>query len=270
MLMRVNTEPVGNNPNFDKYGKDVRDLAYTFSKKIYEEMGDLVKCIVLFGSAAKGKTNSKSDIDILVVVDDLQIFFTKEVANTYGLIIKRVVSDVSFRLHVTSLKLSDFWDYTRAGDPVAINVLRDGVALLDTGFFDPLRALLVRGKIRPSKESIWNYFARAPKTLYASKSAVLKACFDLYWAVIDSAHAALMQHGKIPPSPDNVAEMLDDVLVKTKKLDKKYVETMNFFYDLQKKITYRDIKFISGKEYDSYLKRAEAFVDKMESFIIKK
>lgn len=267
--MRINTEPAYKNPNYDSYGKEVLDLAYDFSKKLHEEMGDLVKCIVLFGSSAKKIVNKKGDVDLLVVVDDLQVFFDKTVSDTYSTIIKRLVASISFRLHVTSLKLSDFWDYVRAGDPVAINVLRDGVALLDTGFFDPLRALLIKGRIRPSKEAIWSYFARAPRNLFFSKSSVLKACVDLYWAVIDSAHAALMQNGITPPSPEEASDILEKHLVSNGKLEKKYAKIMKDFYVLHKKISYREIKEISGKDFDVYFKQAEDFVNRMEKFVNK-
>jgi len=268
--MRVSNDPSYKNPNYDNYGKDVLDLAYDFSRRLHEELGDLVKCIVLFGSSARKTVGKKGDIDLLVVVDDLQIFFDKSVSDMYGVVIKRLVSSISFRLHVTSLKLTDFWDYVRAGDPVAINVLRDGVALLDTGFFDPLRALLVKGRIRPSKEAIWSYFARAPRNLFFAKSAILKSCVDLYWAVIDSAHAALMQNGVSPPSPEMASEMLDKHLVSAGKLEKKYVKIMKDFYSLHKRISYREVKEVSGKEFDVYFSKAEDFVDRMEKFVNKK
>jgi len=81
------------------------------------------------------------------------------------------------------MTLSSFWEYVRAGDPVVINILRDGLALVDSGFFDPLQALLFRGRIRPSQEAINNYYARAPTTLNNSMWHVLQATVDLYWAV---------------------------------------------------------------------------------------
>ena len=180
---------------------------------------------------------------------------------------ERLIVETSQRLHVTSLKFTHFWDYVRAGDPIAINILSDGVAILDTGFFEPLQALLFQGRIRPSEEAIWAYYARAPRTIELSKSRVLQAALDLYWAVIDSAHAALMRKGAVPPTPKHVAEMLDDVLVKNKLLEKRYVDVMKKFYDLSKKIIYREIKSISGKEFDNYYKEAKDFVDRMHKIV---
>ena len=105
----------------------------------------------------------QGDIDILIVFDDVSVNLTPEIVSTYRIIIEKVISEVSTRLHVTTIKLTTYWEYVRAGDPIGMNILRDGVALLDTGFFDPLHALLVRGRIRPSPESVWTYLRELPE-----------------------------------------------------------------------------------------------------------
>lgn len=258
------------NPNTRKYEKEDLQLAYDFSKRVYDEFGQLVKAIVLFGSTAKyGKKSSKGDIDILVIVDDVSMVMTREIIETYRIITEKTIVKVSPRLHVTSIKLSTFWEYIRSGDPVGMNILRSGVPLLDTGFFEPLRALLIRGRIRPSPEAIWTYFARAPRTVHNAKWHVLQALLDLYWAVIDAAHAALMKLGTTPPSPDHVAEMLNEKMVKPKIITKRYSDIMAKFYKLQKDITYRNVKDVSGKQFDLYVKDAEDFVNEMERVINK-
>src|SRR3989344_9618845 len=98
-------------------------------------------------------------------------------------------------------------------------MLRDGVPLLDIGFFEPLQVLLKQGKIRPTPESIWSYLGRASPTIYNSKWHLLQAVLDLYWAVIDAAHAVLMEYGEIPPSPGQVSSILNEKLVKRKILE---------------------------------------------------
>ncbi|MBI4438668.1 nucleotidyltransferase domain-containing protein [Candidatus Woesearchaeota archaeon] len=258
------------NRNINKYSRDDLSTAYEFSKKIYSEFGTFVKAIVLFGSVAKNTKSGKGDIDILILIDDVTVALSPELVQTYRIIVEKTMASTSPKLHVTSLKLSTFWEYVRAGDPVGINILRDGVALLDTGFFDPLHALLIRGRIRPSQESVWSYFSRAPKTIHNSKWHVLQAVLDLYWAVVDSAHAALMKLGEIPPSPDHVAYMMEQRMVQTMLISRKYSDTMNKFYTLQKRIIYRDIKEISGKEYDALLTEAQEFVTAMQQLIVQR
>ena len=205
------------NPNVNEYSNEEIKIAYSFAKKIHEEFGESVKALVLFGSSAKKKNVTKqSDIDILIVFDDVSMLLTKEIVTAYRVIIEKSVIRTSTRLHVTSIKLTTFWEYIRIGDPIGMNILRDGIALLDTGFFDPLRALLARGRIRPTPESVWTYFSRAPRSLFNSKWHVLQAVLDLYWAVIDASHAALMKQGVVPPSPNHVADVLEKELVEKK------------------------------------------------------
>jgi len=167
------------------------------------------------------------------------------------------------------MTLTSFWEYMREGDPVSINILRDGIPLEGKDIFNPLQALLIQGRVRPTKESIWAYFARSPRTLLNSKWHVLQATLDLYWAVIDASHAALMKQGEIPPSPEHVADLLEEKLVKKRLIEKKHADTMTKFYKLMKGITHREIKEISGAEYDKYLKEADDFVKRIQEFIEK-
>jgi len=252
--------------NTDKYETESIDFAYSFAKKIYKELDHLIKGIVLFGSTARKKSKS-NDIDILLVIDDINIVLTKELIQTYRIIVEKIVREVSTKLHITTLKFTNFWEYVRAGDPVAVNILRDGIALIDTGFFEPLQTLLHQGRIRPSAESMWTYFNRAPQTIINSKWHISQAVVDLYWAVIDASHAALMKLNEVPPSPEHVADFLEEKMVKTNLLDKKYPKIMREFYKLSKMILSREIQEITGKQFDEYLKDAQEFVEVMQEFI---
>jgi|TARA_B100000315_G_scaffold20471_1_gene18105 predicted nucleotidyltransferase/uncharacterized protein (UPF0332 family) len=259
--------PRREHPNLEKYEKRDVDIAYKFANEIYKEMGGLIRAVVIFGSAARKKTTAKSDIDLLVILDDLTISLSPEVVEAYRVIVNKAIVKISTRLHITTLRFTSFWDYIRNGDPIGINILRDGVALIDSGFFEPLQVLLKKGKIRPTSESIWTYYIRAPNTLHNSKWHLLQATLDLYWAVIDAAHAALMRHGEIPPTPEHVADLLEQKLVKKKLLEHEYVTIMRHFYKLMKMITHREIKEIKGEEYDKYFKSAERFVKRMREFV---
>jgi len=50
-------------------------------------------------------------------------------------------------------------------------------------------------------------------------------------------------------------------------LEKKYPATMRKFYRLMKMISHRDIKEISGQEFDQYYKEASDYVDRMKKLI---
>lgn len=269
MEFRVEKRP---QQNIEKYGKEEFDIAYKFAKLAYKEFGSFLKAIVLFGSTARNQQveGAKGDIDILMLVDDLTISINPEVAETYRIIQQKIIRDISLRLHVTTLKLTSFWEFIRMGDPVAINMLRDGTSLLDTGFFDPLQVLLKQGRIRPTPESIWNYFVRAPATIVNSKWHVLQAALDLYWAVIDAAHAALMRNGEVPPTPRHVADLIQDKLVSKGLTGQKYAQIMRSFYELSRKITHREIKEVTGEQYSRYLADAQDFVNEMKRIVEQK
>ena len=258
--------------HLQKYPKDSMDIVYAFSKDIKKELGGMLKGIILFGSTARHiDTNKKShDIDILLLIDDVSIQLNQELIQTYRIIVEKIVAKVSTKLHITSLRLTNFWEYIRAGDPIAINMLRDGVAILDTGFFEPLQLLLMQGRIRPSPESIQNYLMMAPQTLQNSRGHIIQAVLDLYWAVIDAAHAALMYVNETPPSPAHVADLMEEKLVKTGLLDKHYMHTMRSFYNLGKSIMHGQLNDITGDQYDAYYKEAYDFVMTIKKFVNRK
>ncbi|MBD3164090.1 hypothetical protein GF323_02745 [Candidatus Woesearchaeota archaeon] len=255
------------NPNIHKYNKEDLETAKRFSSEIQKEMGKFVKAIVLFGSSARESTTAHSDIDVLVLIDDESIVVTKDVADAYRIVIQRIITEVSRRLHVVTLRMSAFWEYMRHGDPIGINILRDGIPLYDTGFFSPMQIILRKGRIRPTQESIWAYFKKAPATLNNARWHIMQAVIDLYWAVIDSAHAALMNNDAVPPTPEHVSDMLDEVLVSKGLLEKKYSRIMKDFYTTAKGIMHREITEIKGSDFEKYFKDASEFVERMERFI---
>ncbi len=259
--------PRKEHPNLERYHKQDIEIAYRFANEIYKELGSFIRAAVIFGSAARKTQGPGSDIDVLVVIDDLMMNMSPDVVEAYRLIVQRSIVKISTKLHVTTMRFTAFWEYMRNGDPVAINLLRDGVALIDSGFFDPMQALLKRGKIRPTQESIWTYYSRAPNTLHNSKWHLMQGVLDLYWAVIDAAHAALMKIGEIPPTPEHVADLMEQKLVKRKLLEQRYVTIMRNFYRLMKMVTHREIVEIKGHEFDHYYKEAEDFVNRMRKFI---
>jgi len=255
------------NENIHKYPTEDFKLALKLASQLKKELDTFLISVILFGSSARREETEKSDIDVLVVTDDVNYAITPPLIETYRIIIESVVGKISTKFHITSMTLTSFWEHTKVGDPVVVNILRDGVPLVDVGFFEPMQKLLKQGRIRPSQESVWRYFGRAPRTLLNSRWHLLQAALDLYWAVIDSAHAALMRHNEIPPTPEHVADMLHSVFVKHKLLHSKYVDTMKKFYRLSKMITHREIKGVKGPEFEKLYLEADEFIREMKKII---
>ncbi|MBW3021266.1 hypothetical protein KY334_08275 [Candidatus Woesearchaeota archaeon] len=243
-------------------------LARKFTIDIHKEFGDFIKVVAVFGSSVR-KPNAK-DIDILVLIDDISIELSAEIAEAYRIIVEKTVAKVSPKLHITTIKLSTFWEYARVGDPIGMNILRDGVPLLDQNIFTPLKHLLLQGKIRPTKESIWNYFSKVPIALQSSRSHILKGAVDLYWAAIDSAHSALMAHGETPPSPEHVPALLRKIFLPKKYVTNDDINLVSELYNQMKNIEHGIIKQISGKTLDDYYKKTVIFTAKMKKLVVNK
>jgi uncharacterized protein (UPF0332 family) len=155
----------------------------------------------------------------------------------------------------------------RTGDPVVTTILRDGKPLIDTGFFAPLQLLLQQGRIRPSQEAIWSYYAKAPQSIINSKWKMLLAVIDLYWAAIDAAHAALMYSGVVPQTPEHVPDLLRKHFVKQGIVDDELATTLEKLYRLQKDIYARRIEHLSGARIDALHDECDVFVKTMRKLI---
>ena len=89
----------------------------------------------------------------------------------------------------------------------------------------------------------------------------------MYWAIIDASHAALMKMNVVPPTPDHVADLLEEKLMTKKILNEREVQTMREFYQLSKMITHREIKEITGQQFDRYYREASHFIEKIRIFL---
>lgn len=260
-------------PNISKYMQEDLKIASAFSNDVLKEIKEYVKAIVLFGSTVKQDRPvipGEHDIDVLIIIDDISVNITPEFVEAYRIIVEKLALKHSKRMHITTLKFTNFWEYMRLGDPIGINMLRSGLPLYDTSFFEPLQTLLRYGRIRPSQESVWTYYAKAPSTLKNSRWHLLQGALDLYWGVIDAAHAALMSVGEIPPSPAHVADLMEKALVKKNLARQRHVEIMRRFYELSKMIVHRQLQDIKGNEFEAYYKEAEEFIEAMRQIIERK
>jgi hypothetical protein len=254
-------------PLLAKYPKEDYDIARNFASKVFREFGALIRSVVIFGGQSEQKT--AGDIDILIIIDNVSYYLTPELIETYRIVVTKLALETSKRLHITTLRFTSFWEYMRVADPVGVNILRTGIALIDTGFFYPMQILLYEGRIRPSKEAVNAYSARSASVFFNSKMKIMQAVLDLYWAVIDASHAALMKQGEVPPAPRDIHEHIERKLVNQRLVSHKCPSIMREFYLLSRKILHREIKEMSGKEWDSLQQKADFFINEMKKVKIK-
>ena len=247
-----------------------REIAMDFAVKVYREFDRMVKSIVLFGSSAKKVAVPDSDIDIIIIIDDVEVAWDEELISYYREELGRIIKMNPYKkaLHVNTVKLSTWWSDLMRGDPIVLNVLRFGDSLIDYGgFFVPLKVLLNQGKIRSTPEAVYSLMQRAPAHYLRAKRSMLDVVDALYWSMVDSAHAALIATGIMPASPEHVAEILEDVFVKNKVLSKKVIDDYVLVHKIAKEIVHGKRTIMEGKQLDDLMVRTENFLKIMNKLV---
>jgi predicted nucleotidyltransferase/uncharacterized protein (UPF0332 family) len=241
-----------------------------FASQVQKKFDRMVKASVLFGSQARNDSSNGSDIDIVLIIDDAAISWDLELISWYREELAKIIANSTYGvdLHINTVKLTTFWSDLMHGDPVVINILRYGEPLIDYGgFFNPLKALLVQGRISSTVEAVYAALQRAPGHLARSRTAEMSAIEGVYWCMIDSAQAALITAGKMPPSPEHIPAMLKETFVDSKLLSSNYVQAMRDLYLLHKGISHGEIGQIKGSDIDKWHDIAEKFLIEMTRII---
>jgi len=247
-----------------------KDIALDFASKVYKKFDKMIKSIILFGSQTKGSAIAGSDIDIIIIIDDASIQWDQELIAWYREELGKLIRKNPYKkdLHINSVKLTTWWQDLLRGDPVVINIIRFGEPLIDFGgFFSPLKILLQQGRIKSTPEAIYAALQRTPAHIARSKTSELNAIEGLYWAMVDSAHAALMAAKQSPPSPEHVPALLKEIFVDTGNLKMKYVILYRDLYVLHRKIAHGEITDLKGVEIDDWQAKTEKFVQEMTRLV---
>ena len=242
------------------------DIALDFATKAYKKFEKSIKSIVLFGSSVKQTAVAGSDVDIVLIIDDVSIKWDQEMIAWYREELDKILRANPYQkgLHLNTVKLSTWWNDLLNGDPVVINILRYGESLIDLGgFFEPLKYLLIEGKIKPSPEAIYNSLQRAPLHIQRSKQAELSSIEGLYWGMVDASQGALIAANVNPPSPEHIPADLKQTFVDRGMLNGKYVDWYRDLLILHKKIIHGEIKELKGIVIDDWQARAEEYLKVM-------
>lgn len=257
-------------PPEKKVLKNEKEIAMNFAQRVHQKFDRMVKASVLFGSQAKNTAKPNSDIDVIIVIDDASINWDLELISWYREELGKIIASQKYSadLHVNTIKLTTWWHDLLHGDPVVLNILRYGEALIDSGgFFNPLKILLIQGKIRSTPEAVYSALQRAPGHIARSKIAEMSAIEGVYWAMVDSAQAALIMAGKLPPSPEHLPIMLKITFVDTGRMKINSVKALRDIYVLHKSIAHREISDIKGQDIDKWQDTAEQFILEMTRLI---
>jgi len=242
--------------------KTERSIAMDFAEKVYERFDKLVKSVILFGSASKNTQKAGSDIDVIVIVDDAIVNFDEKLISWYREELGKIIKENPYSkdLHVNTVKLTTWWEDLHRGDPVIINIIRYGEAMIDyAGFFDPFKILLQTGRIKTSPESIYTTLNRVPEHIVRSELAQVGSIDGCYWAMVESGQALLMAVNVLPPSPEHTAGLLKKHFVDKGLMKVKHVDNLRTLYELHRRIIHGETRNLDGKVIDEYQRKANDF-----------
>lgn len=251
--------------NEENYHIENLKIVREFSRELILEMKSLVKAIVLFGSNANNTQDKNSDIDVMILLDNVEVYVTTELREAYRVIVNNLISRFDGKLHIMTTNFSDYWDMLRKGDPVMTNILRFGVPIYDTGVIEPMQYLLEIGKIRPSREAINNYLARSETLLNETEKHLHDAVLDLYYASVDIVHSVLMTKKIMPTSPKDMPKVFKKEFKGTNI--EKYSKTIDEIYKIAKKVEHEKILKFSGSEYDKLREKVEDMILNLKVYV---
>ncbi len=245
--------------------------AEKFKDKILEMFKGYIKAVVVWGSITRGDYTGKSDIDIYVIFDDTKFPLKKfeEIRKKIDKDIYSAASSIDPRLHPQPiLALTEFIKGIRYTHPLFFNIVREGYAIYDTGFFIPMRKLLELGEFPVTPEAAHMRMDSVPRRIQRVKNVKLyMIAEDMYYAMLDAAQAVLMYIGVGPPVPKLAAKEIKEHLVKPGLLEEEYAKMLEDVIDFRKKVEHKEIKDISGAEVDKWIEKTEKYVKRFEKLL---
>lgn len=258
-----------NKKKLERLRKKKFKLAQMFCDAVVKKYKKIVKAVVIFGSVVRGDLTEKSDIDIIVIIDDTIARFTPEMREAFDIKLYELAKSISKDISVQpAWTLTEFWDMARIGHPLLYTIVRDGWALYDVGFFIPVRKLLERGKIPHTIEAVELLIESAPKKIARVENIKLyMVAEDLYYAVLNASQAVLMYLGKESPRPKEAVKNVKEYLLANKLIEKKYVDCLERIIKFRKDVEHKKIKNISGEKLDKFIEIAKDYVERMEEIL---
>ncbi len=241
-----------------------------FADKLNEKLGDKVKCVAVWGSVSKGEHGVDSDIDTLVVLDDtkLEKDVPEDARKKIRMKVTELAKETDERITIQYFPfLTEFWDSLRKGEPLAIEAVRNGEPVYDTGIFMPAKRLLQRGKISATRESV-------KKRLKAAAAGYKKAEKDfkssiphkLEQAMASAGQAPIMLVGKQPPAKENVPDILEEMFVEKEMLEEEYIETARELYEFGD-LGEKNPEEVTGAAVEEHLEKADDFIRRMHKLV---
>jgi len=131
-----------------------------------------------------------------------------------------------------------------------------------------MRKLLEWGEFPITPEAAHTRMGGVPRRISRVKNVkVYIIAEDLFYAMLDAAQAVLMYIGVGPPSPKTAAKEVRKHLVDAELLEEEYAKLLEDVYNFRKKVENKEIKDVSGKEVDEWIKKTEKYVKRFEKLL---
>ncbi|OYT36240.1 hypothetical protein B6U91_01600 [Candidatus Pacearchaeota archaeon ex4484_71] len=256
-------------PLHDKGFLEALRIAEIHKSLVLRKFDKYVVSYVLGGSLIRGDAVKTSDLDVFIVINDTDVKRMSRVElleRLRGMIYRYVAEAGSLagskvKLEPQIYLLTDFWDAVKDAHPVMFTFIRDGIPIYDRGTFMPWKALLKKGKLKPSPEAIELFMSMGDEVIPRSKRTLLSDIFtNIFWGVTTPAQAMLMLNGSPPPNAKK--ELLRDFkkeFYDTKMIEKKYIDFLEKVITTWRDYEHEKIKEIKGVEIDKLLDGTEKF-----------
>lgn len=244
--------------------KEIIQKVIKFTNIARKQYGDLIKSVLIFGSAVRGTLVKGSDIDVWVIIDDTATKGTED----FGKIVTQLhlIAHEMEDLHVQTTPLTEFWQWVRNGSPELINFLRYGLPIFDTGFIKPVQKMLEMGLIPPSEETI-KLKARAAEARLKKINLDLKSMiFELRYTATDIIQAVVMYFYKAQPDQKAIPGFLEK-MVNEKGLEKEYIDKFKELDKLWKDIDHKVIKEVTTEHVKRAMELTKDIVERFKKFL---
>lgn len=237
-----------------------------FTNNIRRSYGDLIKSVLIFGSAATGQMKKTSDADIWVILDDTATKSSEDLEKVQLQV--QLLAGQMKDIHVQTTGLTEFWGWMKKGSPELFNYLRVGLVVHDTGFVKPVQRMLKAGLLPPSDETVSIKIRSADAHLKKVSLTIKSMIFDLRYAATDACQSVVMYYCKTTPDQKHMAEELNK-LVKEKKLEPEYINKFLELDALWKDIEHEKIKDVNAEHLNKAIGLATSIIEKMKKLLPK-
>jgi predicted nucleotidyltransferase len=237
-----------------------------FMNEIRKRFGEIVKSVLIFGSAARGDIKPSSDADVWVILDDTALKTSIDLNRIKEEIL--IVAENLKDLHVQITYLTEFWQWVRIGSPELVNFLRYGLVLYDTGFVKPVQRMLQLGLLPPSEEVIRLKTKASEIRLEKIKGDLKSMIFDLRYCASDIIQAVVMHYYKTQPDPKEIPKYLEK-MVEEGKVEKEFLEKWKEIDKLWKDIDHQIVKEVKGEYLQKALTLTQEIIERFKKLLPK-